>query len=320
MSSLTPLIDFLREIGAPYERFLEAANIPTNYIDQPDHLVPLLSAYRFFEIAAQKEGEQYLGLIIADYVRLDNLGGYGNKLLQSKTVYDYLMTGIQLLNTQTTGEQFSLQEVGGSIHFSHTTFRYLPEQQRLTTLFALGAAINTLRQVLGPDWVPDEIGLPVLPSQRLSWNNLAGTEIKKTNNYSYFSFPQKLLFNPFQLAANQSAILETEPEKLETGLVESTSQLIRMMLPYGYPDINQVVDCAGFSKRTLQRVLQGQGLNYKTLVEEARMDIACESLQHSDNQVTTIAQQLAYNDSSNFTRAFRRKMGFSPSAYRANFK
>lgn len=324
MGTLTPLLRFLREIGSPYKRLLEAAKIPIDLIDQAERPLPLLSAYRLFEIAAQKEGGEYVGLIAADYAQLEDFGGYGNTLLQSKTIYDHLMTAVKQLNTHATGEKFWLQEDGDSIFFCHATLPSVSKKQLLTTQFTLAITINTLRQCLGPNWLPEKIGLPALPTQRLDWHGLTGADILQAHGYGYFSFPKKLLIKPFTLRANQSSLVEgvvkAEPKKLEVGLVQSTTQLIEILFPYGYPDINQVTECAGVSKRTFQRMLKFEDVSYAKLVGEARIKLACEWLQHSNSDITVIAQQLAYNDASNFTRAFRRNTGLSPSAYRDCFR
>lgn len=324
MGSLNPLLRFLRDIGSPYERFLEAAKIPVDFVGKIDQPVPLLSSYRLFEIVAEKEAGEYIGLIAADYAQLADLGSYGSRLLQSKTVYDYLMTGINLFNTQTTGEKFWLQDAGDSVCLYHATFPHVLKQQKLTALFSLGITISNLRQTFGSNWSPEKIGLPVLPSQRVAGDSLADTEIIQTAGYGYLCFSKKLLFKPFTLLVNQSSSLDevanVEPEKLETELIGSATKLIQMMLPHGYPDINQVAECAGVSRRTLQRMLQELNISYTKLVEDTRIKLACEWLQCSDRHIIVIAQQLAYNDSSNFTRAFRRNTGLSPSAYRSFFR
>lgn len=320
MSALMPFIRFLREIGAPYERYLERVKIPIDWVGRLEQPVPLLSCYQFIEMSSQKEGEEHIALIAADYTNLDDLGDYGKSLLQSKTVYQYLMAGIKLFNTHTTGERFWLEYSGESVHFCHATFPHISKQQQLTTLYSLGVTINTLRQVFGLDWSPVSIGLPVLPAQTICWNSLEHTEIIRSHDYGFISIPEKLLCQPFTVPSVLENIANSEPEKLETGMVESTIQLIQMMLPHGYPDIDQVVDCTGLSKRTLQRLLKENQVSYKGLVEYARMEMACDRLQNSDAHITELAYQLAYNDSSNFTRAFRRKTGVSPSTYRDSFQ
>jgi len=47
-----------------------------------------------------------------------------------------------------------------------------------------------------------------------------------------------------------------------------------------------------------------------------RLRRAADWLQHTDRPVVEIALDLGYSDASNFTRAFRRQTGVSPSTFR----
>ena len=58
------------------------------------------------------------------------------------------------------------------------------------------------------------------------------------------------------------------------------------------------------------------GVSYSQLVSEARLGLAAEWLESSTMPIAEISAALGYLDASNFTRAFRRKTGTSPWAFR----
>ncbi|MHA7152957.1 helix-turn-helix domain-containing protein, partial [Burkholderia pseudomallei] len=70
------------------------------------------------------------------------------------------------------------------------------------------------------------------------------------------------------------------------------------------------------STRTLRRRLLDAGCGYRALVDEARLRDARRLLRASDLDLKTIAARLQFNDPANFTRAFRKWTGLTPSAYR----
>jgi AraC-like DNA-binding protein len=72
----------------------------------------------------------------------------------------------------------------------------------------------------------------------------------------------------------------------------------------------------GLSTRTLQRRLQDKQLNFSTLVEDEKKVIALRLLADTDLNSCSIANQLGYDDSSNFHRAFRKWFPFTPQNYR----
>ena len=72
----------------------------------------------------------------------------------------------------------------------------------------------------------------------------------------------------------------------------------------------------GLSPRTLQRRLQDKQLNFSTLVEDEKKAIALRLLADTDLNASSIANQLGYDDSSNFHRAFRKWYPFTAQNYR----
>ena len=71
------------------------------------------------------------------------------------------------------------------------------------------------------------------------------------------------------------------------------------------------------SVRSLQRKLSDENTNYKHLLDETRRELAMNYLGNSRLTINEITYLLGFSDPSNFTRAFRRWQGESPSNYRA---
>jgi AraC-like DNA-binding protein len=100
-----------------------------------------------------------------------------------------------------------------------------------------------------------------------------------------------------------------------TCLNAEISQLIMDLLPTGCPSIVIVSRHCGIPVRTLQRKLRNDGITYRELVDEVRFDAACRLLRQPQNNVKEVARAIGYQDPSNFTRAFQRWAGVSPSEY-----
>lgn len=76
----------------------------------------------------------------------------------------------------------------------------------------------------------------------------------------------------------------------------------------------------GLPVRTLQRRLNDAGLTFSQLVDESRFNIARHELKSGKKNIATIARELGFTDASNFSRAFYRWSGITPSKYRAKYK
>jgi AraC-like DNA-binding protein len=99
--------------------------------------------------------------------------------------------------------------------------------------------------------------------------------------------------------------------------IDAICRLIETLLPGGYPVIDEVAQLLRVSSRTLQRMLNEEGVSYSALVERCRCRAACDILSHTTNPVQDIAINLGYRDASSFTRAFRRWTGTTPRDWRS---
>ena len=64
--------------------------------------------------------------------------------------------------------------------------------------------------------------------------------------------------------------------------------------------------------------LNGKGFEDK--VQEIRLEVACDLLQHSNKTITEISESVGYSTPSNFTAFFTNAMGMTPSEYRKRHK
>jgi AraC-like DNA-binding protein len=68
---------------------------------------------------------------------------------------------------------------------------------------------------------------------------------------------------------------------------------------------------------SLQRALRSEGTSYRDLLEDTRRSLAEQYIAEQNYNLAQIAYLLGFADQSNFTRAFKRWTGMSPSEYRA---
>lgn len=97
-------------------------------------------------------------------------------------------------------------------------------------------------------------------------------------------------------------------------------QRVRSLLnsEHGYPALEQVCDRLAVSPRTLKRRLLAQGTSFLALQEECRLAEAKSLLRRPEHPVSHIAERLGYSDPANFTNAFRKWTGMTPSAWRSS--
>jgi AraC-like DNA-binding protein len=70
------------------------------------------------------------------------------------------------------------------------------------------------------------------------------------------------------------------------------------------------------SATTLQAKLAQRGTSFQQLLDDTRKELACSYLRQATRSVTEVTFMLGFADTSNFTRAFKRWTGVSPTEFR----
>jgi AraC-like DNA-binding protein len=180
-----------------------------------------------------------------------------------------------------------------------------------------------LRRFIGPTWNPRSVRLMVGDESCVGDLGAFGdAQVTTGHPHSSLTIPRSLLQRPVPPSNGDpdgapgdgefSLPAPAMPEDFE----QSIEQLVMALLGDAYPDIHSTASVAAISVRTLQRRLAEAGLTYSQVVSRSRMRLATRWLAGSDFPVSEIAQSLGYTDAANFARAFRRRTGISPSAYR----
>ena len=166
----------------------------------------------------------------------------------------------------------------------------------------------------------------------LNWqcpgSDIIREQFRNTNTRLHFNCSENtlvgaldLLATPVVLAdepARRHAIEMCEAEMRELEKQTSLSHRIYMQLLDNHqnmPGIEQISKQLHLSTRTVHRRLKDDGTCYRDLVNAARMTLARQYLARDGLSITEVAYLLGYGDSANFTRAFKRSNGVTPTQF-----
>jgi AraC-like DNA-binding protein len=81
-----------------------------------------------------------------------------------------------------------------------------------------------------------------------------------------------------------------------------------------------IADAFGYSPKYLSHLFsEVRGISLKQFIMSQKIDTACYYLTDSDKNITVIASELGFSDVHNFSRAFKKSTGLTPSAYRNTY-
>jgi AraC-like DNA-binding protein len=82
------------------------------------------------------------------------------------------------------------------------------------------------------------------------------------------------------------------------------------------PTLEEAADTLGISVATLNRRLRSEGVSWRQIVQDRRMNAAARLLRQSQRGVAEIALAVGYSESASFVRSFNRYFGTTPKRYR----
>lgn len=118
------------------------------------------------------------------------------------------------------------------------------------------------------------------------------------------------------------AVLEQQTKELfhslpgNNDLITQVRQIIALHLRNGSATLASTAAALHLSERSLHRRLGGLDHNFRSLLQDTRLQLAKDYLGDKRLQLAEIAQLLGYSEQSAFTRAFHRQAGVSPLRYR----
>ena len=220
-----------------------------------------------------------------------------------------------------------LSDMGSAVMFNFDldTGGLSPRQQRLAVDLGLGHAYGVIETLTGGRVHPQRV-------------LLRGDQSQEASSYRrFFHAPVEfnaemdgLLLSPVCLGfplvhpdpkmheALRVQISPIDGAETSADLVREISSIIRALLPTGDSSLGRVAKCYACDRRTLQRYLRLEAdTTFQVLLDDVRFELVQQYLRDSQMPVTQIAYVVGFSDPSNFTRAFKKRLGVSPQEWRA---
>lgn len=303
-------------------RVFRAADVPLPQDNDPLRRLPLDAVTRLYRACVDVTHDPYFGLTVAKFVHTSNLHALGHALLASSTLLDFCQRLERYFRLVSQVATVELVEVPDGLALrTHSFFEPCAETEDAWLAIVLRFMREIHRRSFKPMRVefhhtcPDAgpgpyaayFGAPVSFEHLDSAIVFAKDDLVRRLQGAC---PEVAQAND-QLAA--SYLLKIERSDI-VALVRAT---IVNELPSGNCSRGGIAETLHLSEATLQSRLSHRGTSFQELLDDTRCELACGYVQRSGMSVTEMAYLLGFSDVSNFTRAFKRWTGKSPSSFRA---
>lgn len=315
----------LEASGCDSAPLLAQAGLSPAMLDDPNGRCPAQAMARLWRLSTQATGDDAFGLKAARHVMPTTFHALWQAQSASQTLKDAFERVARHFHVVTDAWSLQFAPQGDHEHVVRLlapASGIAPEPESIDAAAAL--VVYTARSLLGNRSIaPTRIEL-----QRAAPRNLESFErtfrcpIGFGADGNRIVWPTSLIgarlegANP-ELARHSEALLTTYLAGIhKDNTVAQVRACLADLLPRGEPSQAQVAQQLNCSVRTLQRRLSDQGTSFTDLLDRTRHELALSHLAEPGNSVSEVAYLLGFADTSNFTRAFRRWTGSSPTEHR----
>ena len=290
--------------------------------NDPLHRLPVATVNRLIAECANLTGDEYFGLKVAKFLHLSNLHALGFGLMASSTLLDFCERLHRYMRLVSYSARMETRVVGDDIQLvAHPTVDVGVETQDAWAAFLMYFMRLLCRGELTPLRV--ELCRPAPAGGDGPFRELLAAPVSFGREEFVLVLPRTVMTAPLagacpELAQQHDNVAAAYLARLaRNDIVASVRSLIIEQLPTGNCTRERVAMALHMSVATLQSRLAGSHTNFHALLNSIRLELARAYLSQSSLAVTEIAYLLGFTDLSNFTRAFKRWTGQSPSEFRS---
>ncbi|MFA5940459.1 MAG: AraC family transcriptional regulator [Sinimarinibacterium sp.] len=310
--------------GVSRERMLEGFRLPPGLLDNADARLTLVQASQLLLRAVKLSGDPALGYEIGLNSGLTTHGFIGYGVMSHRTLREAIEFGQGFLKLRLPNLSLRLYTDNAQAVIEVTeTVPQGSARVLIFDLFLVGIA-RMAQQLISAEawnWIELWFDYPQPPYYERYRTRLPSVRFGMGANQ--LRFHAAILDLPLATANAVTAKLVQEQcarELAVLGFGEDFPGRVRALLAdaaAGYPDLASAAERLTTSPRTLKRRLLQHGLRYSELLDEARRRDSIRLLDNPALSIEQIALQVGYSDPANFTRAFRKWTGTSPTGYRS---
>ena len=317
------LADLLNRIGIDEKALLLRVGLDPLRLNCPDLRVSQAQASEFVTRAIIESGEPGLGIMLARELKMPLHGALGTAIMSSRTLEQALELMTRYLTLRAPNLHVNTRQSYGNACYSVTCDQDLGPLQGFIMDAMLFGCMFMGAQLTGSN-VP---GFRVLrrgpePAffQRFRSTLPVPVEYDATEDALLIPINQlgmQIRFSDDQLAESSRVQCEEALRQLteDAGFACRVRRVIETSYPFP-PKLARVAATLFVSERTLKRRLQEERASFQNLVDGVRLERAKALLTTTSMNLSQIADALGYADAANYTRAFKRWTGSSPSRYR----
>jgi AraC-like DNA-binding protein len=277
---------------------------------------------RLYGACVAATNDPYFGLTVARFIHISNLHALGFALAASSTLYDFCLRLERYFRVLTEAAAISLIEADGEVILR---FDHLGDTCAEAEDAFFGFVVLAMRQLSSARFNPLRVAFhhatPVKGTAPFA--SMFRAPLTFGEAQSRLVFCKAEMIGPLagsctELAQVHDNIALKYLSQLDRNdVITRVKSAIIELLPNGECSRELVAKTMCMSPTTLQSKLAKRETTFHDLLDGTRLELARNYMQESALSITDMTFMLGFTDTSNFSRAFKRWTGQSPTEFRA---
>lgn len=306
--------------------FRQAGMDPAKLRD-PNARYPYPAITRLWKLASKETGDPCFGLTAAKFWHPTSLHALGYSWMASASLHDALERVVRYIRLVASIAQARLVEAPQEIQFVLIRPDIDPSPADEAIDAGMAVIMDMCRTSYGVDLNPLRVVTKrAEPECSGAFQEIYRVPIQFNGDKDALYFrPGELrtqlpTANPELARANDEIAIKYLARYDRSRVAMQVRAKLIDQLPSGTPTETVIAKSLHLSLRSLQRKLKEEGTTYKQLLNDTRRELATLYIKNSQLRLNEITYLLGFSESSNFTRAFKRWNGVTPSAYRVELR
>ena len=321
--------DILSEHGTDTARLSQVSGISEDTFNTLTSYITDAEGQRYEAAVRELTGREDMGFQLGQRIRMSQNGPMGYGLISSTSMHDFYNMQARHYHLVTTfwTMHYKRTHSGGEAVFFPNTLQNRETQIFMMEGIAMGHQNQTHLMMGGQEPAYDvHMGMPAPPHKhhyaefspaRFHFHANASPSVRIVMGNNLLNMPLALGDPDVMREVNERCgglLGPRQAANAEICWVDHVTTMLRDA-PSMQLSLEDLARHIRVSSRTIDRHLKNEGAGFRELSDKVRFERACTLLSSEGSSVVGVAEQMGFSDAANFSRAFKRVMGVSPSDY-----
>ena len=317
----------LSTYGVDADAVFEEAGIKYSNLNTPEARISGRQYSDLLRESIKASGDSNFIINTAKFIQPSCFNALGFALFSSRTIRKFLERFERYYSFLSTGEGIQFDEDPDTPRLIIRR-KDTDREPYINLMFTLGSLLWISRMIelmYGPHFKQTRVTLPApLPDEKFtkSFEDFFQCPVDYDGgDYSLYFKPEDLdhplpTANAGLAQQNDAVILDILARMAKADVPMRVRHKLLELLPTGEYSKATVARHLGFSVRAFHNKLAEADTSYQDLLDETRLKLATQYLRQNNYSVGDVAFLLGFSDFSNFSRAFKKWTGQTPTEYR----